>query len=76
MQNSKVKLTAARAEDHVVFNLVMHWSQAVVFGMRVTTAQFCSGLDTFEEFYDEGPMTKNQPITMLVLLGESLSVQQ
>ena len=33
------KMTWARAEDHAIFNLVMHWSRDVVFGARTTTAQ-------------------------------------
>ena len=28
MRNSKVKVTWAHAEDHVIFNSVMHWSRA------------------------------------------------
>ena len=31
-----------------------------------------SGRDTFE--FDEGQVTKNQPITVLVLLSESLGI--
>ena len=51
-----------------IFNLVLNWSRAVVFGTRATTAQ----LNTFE--FDQGHVTKNQPITMLVLLSESLGI--
>ena len=65
MKNSKVKLTLP--EDHVIFDLVMHWSRAVVFGARATTVY--PGRDTFQ--FDQGHVTKNQPITMLVLLSES-----
>ena len=45
---------------------------AVVFGARATTAQSYSGQDTFE--FDQGHVTKNQPITVLVLLSESLGI--
>ena len=31
---SSIKLTWARAEDHAIFHLVMHWSRAVVFGIK------------------------------------------
>ena len=64
------KQTWARPEDHAIFNLVMHWSRAVVLGARATTAQLHSGRDTFE--FDQGHITKNQSITVLVLLSESL----
>ena len=57
MRNSKVKLTWARAENHVIFNLVMYWSLAVVFGTRETTAQLYPGRDTLE--LDQGHVTKN-----------------
>ena len=72
VQNSNVKLTLACAEDHVIFNLFVHWSRAVVFGARATTAQLYPGRDTFE--FDQAHVTKNQPITMLVLLSESLGI--
>ena len=41
-------------------------------GARDTTAQLHHGRDTFE--FDQGHVTKNQPITVLVLLGESLGI--
>ena len=66
MRNSKVKLTWARAEEHVIFNLV------ITCGAQTTTAQLCPDRDTFE--FDQGHVTKNQPITMLVLLSESLGL--
>ena len=44
---------------------------AVVFGMLATTVQLYPGQDTFE--FDQGHATKNQPITILVLLSESLA---
>ena len=43
-------------------------------GVRATTAQLYPGRDTFE--FDQGHVTKNQPITVLILLSESLSIQQ
>ena len=42
--------------------------------MRATTAQLYPGRDTFE--FDQGHVTKNQPITVLILLSESLAIQQ
>ena len=42
----------------------------VVSGARATTAQFYLGQDTLE--FDQVHVTKNQPITMLVLLRKSL----
>ena len=41
-------------------------------GVRATTAQLCPGRDTFE--FDQGHVTKNQPITVLILLSEFISV--
>ena len=61
----------ARAEDHAIFILVLHWSLAVVFGARAT-AQLYPGRDTFE--FDQEYVTKNQLITVLVLLCESLRI--
>ena len=43
-----------------------------VVGARVTTAQLYPSRDTFE--FDQGHLTKNRPITVLVLLSESLGV--
>ena len=45
---------------------------AVVFGAWATTAQLYHGRDTFE--FDRWHVTKNQPITALVLLSESLGI--
>ena len=61
-----------RAEDHAIFNLVTHWSRAFVYGTRATTARFYHGRNTFE--FDQGHVTKNQPITVLVLLSKSLGI--
>ena len=43
-----------------------------VFGARATTAQKYPGRDTFE--FDQGQVTKNQPITVLVLMSGSLGM--
>ena len=40
--------------------------------MWATTAQLFRGRDTFE--FDQGHVTMNQPITVLILLSESLAV--
>ena len=40
--------------------------------VRATTAQLYPGRDTFE--FDQGHVIKNQPITVLILLGESLAI--
>ena len=42
------------------------------FGVRATTAQLYHGRDTFE--FDQGHVTKNQPITVLNLSSESLAI--
>ena len=41
-------------------------------GKRATTAQLYLGRDTF----DQGHVTKNQPITVRILLSESLAMKQ
>ena len=69
---SSIKLTWARAEDHVILNLAMHWSRAIEFGTQATTVQLYPGRDGFE--FDQEHVIKNQPITMLILLSESLSI--
>ena len=50
----------------------MYWSRAVVFRAQATTAQLYPGQDTFE--FDQGHMAKNQPITVAILLRESLGI--
>ena len=40
--------------------------------MQATTAQLFPGRDTFE--FDQGYVTKNQPITVLILLSESVAI--
>ena len=42
------------------------------FGVRATTTKLYPGRDTFE--FDQGHVTKNQPITVLILLSESLEL--
>ena len=41
-------------------------------GVRATTAQLYPGRDTFE--FDQGHVTKNQPIAVLNLFSESLAI--
>ena len=41
-------------------------------GVRATTAQLYPDRDTFE--FDQGHVTKNQPITVLIFLSESLAI--
>ena len=40
--------------------------------MQATTAQLYPGRDTFE--FDQGHATKNHPVTVLILLSESLAI--
>ena len=42
--------------------------------VRATTVQLYPGRDTIE--FDQGHVTKNHPITVLVLLSESLAIKQ
>ena len=51
------------------FPLNNHIAKLVV---RATTVQLYPCPDTFE--FDQGHMTKNQPITVLILLSESLAI--
>ena len=44
----------------------------VVFGVWATSVQLYLGRDTFE--FDQGHVTKNQPITVLVLLSENRGI--
>ena len=46
--------------------------RVVVFDAGETTVQLCTGRDTFE--FDQGQVTENQLITVLVLLSGSLGV--
>ena len=55
-----------------VFKISLKQSCAVLFGARATTAQLYPGRDTFE--FDQGYVTKNQPVTVLVLLTENQGI--
>ena len=55
-----------------LFRLSLKQSCAVVIGARATTVQLHPGHNRFE--FDQGHVTKNQPITVLVLLSESLGI--
>ena len=50
----------------------MYQKQTNKDGARATTAQLYPGRDTFE--FDQGHVTKNQPITVFILLSESLAI--
>ena len=47
-------------------------SHIAKFEVRVTTAQLYPGRDTFE--FDQGHVTKNQPVTVLIFLSERLAI--
>ena len=65
-------LITCRREFHNTSALI--WQKhTIVFGTRATTAQLYPGRDTFE--FDQSHVTKNQPITVLVLMSESLGIQ-
>ena len=51
------------------FPLINHIAK---FDVRATTGQLYPGRDIFA--FDQGHVTKNQPITVLTLLGESLAI--
>ena len=69
----ETKLTSFPRDHTLVpsylFRLSLKQSCAVVIGARATTAQLHPGHNRFE--FDQGHVTKNQPITVLVLLSES-----
>ena len=50
------------------FPLTNHIAKTSKDGVRATTAQLYPGQDTFK--FDQGHVTKNQPITVLILLSE------
>ena len=54
------------------FPLNNHIAKINKDGARVATAQLYPGRDTIG--FDQEHVTKNQPITMLVLLSESLGI--
>ena len=55
-----------------LFRLYFKQSCAVVIGGRAKTAQLYPGHNRFE--FDQGHVTENHPITVLVLLSESLGI--
>ena len=72
----KTKL-ASFSRNHILSALLYIWTiiqqkQTNKDGVRATTAQLYPGRDTFE--FDQGHVTKNQPITVLILLSESLAI--
>ena len=72
----ETKLTSFPRDHTLVpsylFRLSLKQSCAVVIGARATTAQLYPGHNRFE--FDQGHVTKNQPITVLVLFSESLGI--
>ena len=50
----------------------MQPSRALLFRVQETTEQLYPGRDTFA--FDQGHVTTNQPITILVSLSESLGI--
>ena len=54
------------------FPLKNHRAKTNKDSVRATTAQLYPGRDIFE--FDQGHVTKNQPITVLILLSESLTI--
>ena len=63
-----------RAEDHATCWRSRHvqCSRSVVFGALAKTASLYPGRDTFE--VDQWHVTKSQPITVVVLLSQSLGI--
>ena len=54
------------------FPINNHITKTKKDGVRAATAQLYPGQDTFE--FDQGHVTKNQPITVLILLSETLAI--
>ena len=52
--------------------IILEQKQTNKDGVRATTAQLYQSQDTFE--FDQGHVTKNQPITVLILLSESVAI--
>ena len=72
----KTKLTSF-PRDHTLRVLLSNYLDFPIAktnkgGVRATTAQWYPDRDTFE--FDQGHMTKNQPMTVLILLSESLAI--
>ena len=59
---------------HLSMCLVIIYRYFVVLRTIHELHSLYPGRDTFE--FDEGHMTKNQPITVLILLSESLGIYQ
>ena len=55
-----------------IFRLSYSKKQTNKDGVRATIAQLYPGRDTFE--FDQGHVIKNRPITVLILLSESLAI--
>ena len=51
---------------------IMWQEQTIKDGVRATTAQLYPGRYTFE--FDQGHVTKNQPITVVFFLSENLAI--
>ena len=61
------------AEDHIIFNLVIHWSHTDVFSVWAT-CNYTTVSCWYAFEFNLGHVTKNQPITVLILLSESLGI--
>ena len=75
----KTKLTSFLRDHTFCYIFRLSLKQLIIWqkqknkdGMRATTAQLYPGRDSFE--FDQGHVTKNQPITVLNLLSESLAI--
>ena len=71
------RLSPQQSQQNKQQTTVVGYNSAVValsVTERATTAELYPGRDTF--VFDQGHMTKNQPITVLILLSESLGIQQ
>ena len=62
---------ASFPRDHTLSALLYIISLSLK-GAQATTAQLYPYQDTFE--FDQGQVTKNQPIAVLILLSESLGI--
>ena len=71
----KAKLTSF-PRDHtlsvLLYTVFGLCNRAVVFGAQATTTQLYPGRDTFK--FDQGHVTKNQSITVLILLNERVAI--
>ena len=64
----KTKLTSFLRDHTLVFCYIFSKKD----GVRATTAQLYPGRDTFA--FDQGHVTNNQPIIVLILLSERLAM--